>query len=144
MSGPSSLLPPARVAQSRRWLLLGAVLAGLLAMRFLSGHDSAGDHRVLAPTASSQIVASTSVAHEVSTGNLATAVVMPTDRPAGHGAAIVTSCALLLLAVAVVALAGVAVRRQGRRPAAGWSVSAGGLRGPPKTLSRQALCVERI
>lgn len=133
---------PARPARqgdlsAGRWSLLGALILALLTMVVLSGHDSAGHHRVLTATPA----ATAAHADAAPLGATLTSV----DEPSGDGHGIVAGCAVLLLAAGAVALAGALRRRPvERRPPALWSVRAGGLRGPPPALSRRALCVERI
>lgn len=129
--------PPAR-----RWLLLGVVMIGLVAMHFLSGHDSAGDHRVFPPTAAAGQHTSTgdlSVMADPGSGSTAA----PADAPTGDGHAIIAGCILLLAAAAAAVL--VLLRRPAvHRPPAMPAIRSGGLRGPPRSLSRLALCIERI
>jgi hypothetical protein len=122
-----------------RWLLLGMVLVGLLAVRLLSGHDTAGQHRVLIPAS-----AATATQSDQAVAPAVLAAWTAIDEPTGSGHAIVAGCELLLLTVVVYLLAGAARRRQTARPPSARSVESGRLRGPPPSLCRRALCVERI
>ncbi len=119
-----------------RAVLLGALLIALLAMHVLSGHDTAGHHRVLTP------IAAEAGAHTDS-GPLDTWAT-PADAPTHDHHAIIVAGAVLLVAAAVVALAGALRRQRTKRLRGLWSSPAGGLCGPPPALSRRALCVERI
>jgi hypothetical protein len=125
-----------------RWLLLGAVMIGLLAMHFLSGHDSAGHHRPLATAAvvaAEQHAPAAELAARADDDHHSRAAPVPGDGADGH--AIVAGCALLLAAAAILAI----LRRQtANRPPATPAAHCDRPRGPPKSFSRLALCVERI
>lgn len=148
MAGPS-VLPSSRPDLPRlgRQLLLGAVLVGLLALQFLSGHTAAGHHRVLPPLSADLSTAAVTAAAMQSNTDVPQAIAA--DASAGTGAdgiGIVSGCALLLLAAVAVAVAvAVAAHRWARAhrppPVTG---RPGLLRGPPNTLPRLALRVERI
>ncbi len=123
----------------RLWLLLGAVLIGVVALHALSAHDSAGDHRSMAGSAvaAQPLLDGASAAGDH--GHSMAAV--HADSPTGDDHAVVAGCGLLLVLAAVLLAPG---RPVARRPSAMFRAWSGRLRGPPRTLLRLTLCVERI
>ncbi len=135
-------MPPAVQTRAReglpwsaaRWLLIGLLLAGVLGMHVLSGHDSSGRHGL--------IVNAGAGAHQAQPQPAPADAMVPTvpnDLPG--------SIAACLLALAVVVGLALLLLRPVRRARQGPGRFSSGFawRGPPSSGSfRLSLCVSRI
>lgn len=142
LSSSTSASTAGRYRAGPRWALLTLALMGLVGIYLLSGHDSAGGHRIVVPTAGS----SASILSDPVAGANDTTATASLTVPTGDGHAILAGCALLLLAAAaMIVLAALGRGRPfRRRPRASLMALTGLVRGPPMASARLALCVERI
>jgi len=139
-----------------RWLLLGAVIAGVLAMHILNAADSSGDHRPMAmtPAGANTAASSTSMAMDMS----AVAFQVPTAHPgtvtklsavAGVGMSPMPCCVLLLISTVTLVLLmhshNVRTAAAADQALSRAAPTAGPQRGPPGPgRPRIALSIQRV
>lgn len=150
MSPVPSARAPRRVTARvmTRWLLLGAVVAGIFGMHVLTAEDAGHGHGALPVSTSTAghagMPADTTPALSVKSTDAETVA-----APSGHGTntTVMAGC-MLLLAIGAAALIAALLRSVGHADSTGFSRVTAGIagiqrRGPPHR-PRVALCVTRI